>query len=107
MSGFKKISDFQVVDAWHYLKLGSKYVRDKERIVKSLQLIFANFGLKIIDFKSNNFDIIRRRYQHITLQILKNNKVKSRSKYHGLNSEKIFFSETEFPHICEKEVSKR
>ena len=107
MSEIIEITEKQFVDTWEELKLGGRYVRDKDRIVKHLCDIFANFGLKIIDFKSKEFNTIRRRYQHISKKILENKKVSSRSKYHGLKCENVFYSAAEFPDICENDSTKR
>ena len=108
MSESIEISDFQVVDSWHDLKLGSKNVNENNRVEKDLRDIFANFGHKIVQsISSNEFKTIQLRYNRITKKILENNKVKTRSRYHGFKSEKVFFSDIDFPQFCAKEVPKR
>ena len=91
-----------VIDSWHSLGLGKKYVDQSNRIVLDLKDIFANSGLKIVN------DIpakLRTRYTRITEKIKKTQCVASRTIYFGFkNLEAIFYSATEFPGLCANET---
>ena len=109
MSNTKRITEYQVIDSWHDLALSKKYVRDKDKIVKCLKDIFASHDLEIVGFKSAAFNTIKSWFRYILENVIdKNRKNPSRSKYFGLKGpEKLFFSTSEFPELCEKDVTKR
>ena len=98
MSEIIKISEYQVVDSWFSLKLKRKCSQD------CLKLLFADHGLKILDFQSEVFKTVRRRYVRILDQLLLNKKNSYISKYRGLDPDKVFFSSDEFPELCTKET---
>ena len=106
MSNKVDISEFEFVDAYHSLGLSKKYVRDSNKDVKRLTDVFAYFGLKIAQFKSDTYYIILRRYNRILLKIGSNKKA-SRDIHYDFMPDKLFFSENDFPDFCTKETSTR
>ena len=101
-----EISEFELVDAYFFLELGSSYVHDPEKIRKCLIDIFAYFGLKIINFNLPSFNTIRGRYNRIVAKI-KSNQSAKRDRHYGFIPDKQFFSENDFPDLCTNETSTR
>ena len=95
------ISIKNVIDDWYSLGLSKKYVHDSNRIVLSLELIFANHGLKIV---SGIPEKLKVRYNRIVDKIKNNKNNLKKPPYYGFTLEDIFYSATEFPGLCAKET---
>ena len=100
-----KITEYQVVDDYFELNLVN-YKDDPKKIVKSVTDIFANHGLEIVQFDSLAFKNIKTRYNRILKIILDNNR-HGKPKYHSFNPEKLFFSASQFPDLCQNEAKER
>ena len=94
------ISIKNVIDDWYSLGLSKLYVHDSNRVLLSLQLIFANYGLKIV---SGIPEKLKVRYTRITDKIKNNKNNLKKPPYYGFNLEDIFYSATEFPGLCANE----
>ena len=93
------ISIKDVIDDFYSLGLSQKYVQHTNRIVLSLDLIFANKGLKTV---SGYPEKLKLRYSRITDKL---KKFRQKPKYHGFdNLEDIFYSASEFPGLCANET---
>ena len=95
------ISIKNVIDDWYSLGLSKLYVHDSNRVLLSLQLIFANYGLKIV---SGIPEKLKVRYTRITDKIKNNKNNLKKPAYYGFTLEDIFYSATEFPGLCAKET---
>ena len=95
------ISIKNVIDDWYSLGLSKLYVHDSNRVLLSLQLIFANYGLKIV---SGIPDKLRLRYNQIVKKVKNNKNNLKKPLYYGFSLDDIFYSATEFPGLCANET---
>ena len=95
------ISIKNVIDDWYSLGLSKLYVHDSNRVLLSLQLIFANYGLKIV---SGIPEKLKVRYNRIVDKIKNNKNNLKKPQYYGFNLDDIFYSATEFPGLCATET---
>ena len=101
-----KITEHDVINFW--LKLDLSFTsKNKSVVIKDfLCQIFTDSGLKI-SFDSPDYKTIKRRCERI-IDKIKENKRNKQPKYYGFSDpEKIFFSESEFPNLCKRDVQKR
>ena len=69
--------------------------------------IFSDSGLKITEFRSSAYKTIKVRCERIINKIRDNNQHQKQKYYNFPDPEKTFFSESEFPGLCKKDVTKR
>ena len=102
-----EITEYKVIDIWHDLELVYPKKNDKSEVINNfLGVVFADSGLKL-EFSSPKFKVVKQRCLRI-LDKIKDNKAHHKPKYHGFpDPEKIFFSESEFPELCTKDVPKK
>ena len=98
-----QIKEIDVVDSYYDLKIGARYSRDKDKIAKRVFDVFANFGLKIIQFDSLAFKAIKMRYSRVEDQIKLNQKNAKHNRHDNFDSEKIFFCDSEYPELCDNQ----
>ena len=101
-----QISEIELVDSYYTLNISELYARKPDRFDKGILLVFANFGLKIVGFGSEAYKTIKKRYKRVLDQI-KDNKKNSKAQHYNFDSEKLFFSASEFPNLCKKDSPKR
>ena len=98
------ITEHNVIDIFQDSKIVFTNKNKSDVIENFLGDVFSEYGLKISEFDSLPYKAIKQRCVRIIDKVKANNKYK-RPKYYGFSDpEKTFFSETEFPKLCKKDV---
>ena len=101
-----QIKEIDVVNSFYNLNISATYARDPDRIAKGLVDVLADFGLKIVEFGSEAYRNLKRRYSRVLDQI-RDNKKRSKDPHYNFDSEKLFYCASDFPNLCEKDSPKR